>query len=325
MSPFITLSLLLVGAVLVLIAAVVLMMARMLLSPARMTDAKAAYLLKRLSPGDLGLHFQRLEFTVRDAATQKDLKLAAWWIPHPAAMGKCAVLIHGYGDAKVGAIAWAPLFHSLGYHILAPDLRAHGESDGRHTTAGFFERHDLNQMLDQLRAARPTDTSTLILFGISLGAAVALAAAESRDDIAAIVLECPYTEYSHAVRAHAAALNMPAPSLVPTVLKLAQRTSGARFDEVRPIDLIPQIKCPVMVISGECDPFAPPDDLIALERAVARRNDSRSIFWKVSSAAHVLCIAPDPDDYRARVESFLKSLPGAAKSPALQGRDSSRG
>lgn len=299
---------LLVGALLVLTAAVVLMMTRMLLAPARMTDAKAAYLLKRLSPGDLGLHFQRLEFTVRDEATRKDLKLAAWWIPHPAAMGRCAVLIHGYGDAKVGAIAWAPLFHALGYHILAPDLRAHGESDGLHTTAGFFERHDLNQMLDQLRAARPTDTSTLILFGISLGGAVALAAAESREDVAAIILECPYTEYSHAVRAHARALNMPAPSLVPTVLKFAQRTSGARFDEVRPFDLIPKMKCPVMVISGECDPFAPPEDLVALERAVAQRNDPRSVFWKVSDAQHVLCMTPDPEIYLERIEGFLRSL-----------------
>jgi hypothetical protein len=308
MSPFFTLSLLLVGALLVLTAAVVLMMMRMLLSPAPMTDAKAAYLLKRLSPGDLGLHFQRLEFTVRDEPTRKDLKLAAWWIPHPAAMGKCAVLIHGYGDAKVGAIAWAPLFHALGYHILAPDLRAHGESEGQHTTAGFFERHDLNQMLDQLRAARPTDTGTLVLFGISLGGAVALAAAESRDDIAAIILECPYTEYSHAVRAHARALNMPAPSLVPTVLKLAQRASAARFDEVRPIDLIPKVKCPVMVISGECDPFAPPEDLIALERAVSQGNDPRSVFWKVRGAQHVLCIAPDPQIYRERVAQFLAKL-----------------
>jgi pimeloyl-ACP methyl ester carboxylesterase len=307
MSPFLTLALILIVALMALVCVLLLMMTRMLLAPARMTDAKASYLLKRLSPGDLALHFQRLEFAVRDEATRKDLKLAAWWIPHPAAMGKCAVLIHGYGDAKVGAIAWAPMLHDLGYHILAVDLRAHGDSEGRQTTAGFFERHDLNQMLDQLRAARPSDTSTLVLFGISLGGAVALAAAESRDDIAAIILECPYTEYSHAVRAHARGLNMPAPSLVPIVLKLAQRTSGARFDDVRPIDLIPKMKCPVMVISGERDPFAPPEDLVALERAVAQRDDPRSVFWKVSGAAHVLCMTSEPDEYNDRVESFLKN------------------
>ena len=70
-SPFVTLSLMLAAALLVLTVALIFMMIRMLLAPARMTDAKAAYLLKRLSPGDLGLHFQRLEFTVRDHATQR--------------------------------------------------------------------------------------------------------------------------------------------------------------------------------------------------------------------------------------------------------------
>src|SRR5689334_15757365 len=112
-------------------------MARMLLTPSRMSDGKAAYLLKRLSPGHLGLRYELTRFEVRgqrtgdalnaDVLNGDVLKIAAWWIAHPAAMGKCVVLIHGYGDAKVGAIAWAPMFHAMGYHILAIDLRAHGE------------------------------------------------------------------------------------------------------------------------------------------------------------------------------------------------------
>ncbi len=204
LTSYFTLTLMLLGALFALLAASLLMMARLLLRPARMSDGKAAYLLKRLSPGDLGLHFQTLEFQARDEKSNKPIQLAAWWIAHPAAMGKCVVLIHGYGDAKVGAIAWAPMWHELGYHILAIDLRAHGESEGRETTAGYFERHDLNQVLDQLRAARPSDTRTLVLFGISLGGAVALGTAETRDDIAAIVLDSPFTQYSHAVAAHAA-------------------------------------------------------------------------------------------------------------------------
>jgi len=294
-------------ALVALTCVVVYMMARMLLIPPRMTDGKAAYLLKRLSPGDLGLHFQLHEFTVRDEATSKPLKLTARWIPHPVAMGKCVILIHGYGDAKVGAIAWSPMWHGLGYHILAIDLRAHGESDGRHTTAGYLERYDLNQIIDQLRAAKPNDTQTLVLFGISLGGAVALAAAETRDDLAAVILECPYTEYSHAVRAHASVQNMPAMFLVPWALKLSQMISGADFDDVRPIDLIGKVRCSVMVISGADDPFAPPEDLVALERAISERNDPRSVFMRVEGAAHVLSITPDPETYQERIESFLKT------------------
>ena len=159
MNAFVSLAFVLLIALIALVTFITLVMARMLLSPPRMTDGKAAYLLQRLSPGDLQLHFQSIHFAVRDERSGQPLKLAAWWIPHPAAMGKCVVLIHGYGDAKVGAIAWAPLWHSLGYHILAIDLRAHGESEGTQSTAGFFERHDLNQVLDQL-LRRPAQRHT---------------------------------------------------------------------------------------------------------------------------------------------------------------------
>jgi pimeloyl-ACP methyl ester carboxylesterase len=306
LNPFFTLALILLIALLALLSTLVLAMTRMLLRPPRMTDGKAAYVLKRLSPGDLGLHFQALKFTVTDELTRKPLKLAAWWIPHPAAAGKCVVLIHGYGDAKVGAIAWAPMWHSLGYHILAIDLRAHGESEGDYTTGGYFERHDLNQILDQLRAAYPADTATLVLFGISLGAAVALGAAETRDDVAALILDSPFTEYSRAVRAHATTQNMPATFLVPIVLALSQQISGADFNQARPLDLIARVKCPVMLIAGESDPFAPPEDLANLEEAIKARSDPQSVFWKVLAAHHVQSLSADAEAYRARIESFLK-------------------
>src|SRR5206468_3740937 len=105
------------------------------------------------------------------------------------------ILLHGFGDAKVGSIAWAPTLHSLNLNLLALDLRAHGESTGRFTTAGVRERHDISQVIDQLHRDHPSETTQLILFGISLGAAVAAATAVLRDDISAVILECPFPDY----------------------------------------------------------------------------------------------------------------------------------
>src|SRR4051812_48058657 len=60
------LSAVLVVSALLLVTIAVIMMAQMLLRPPRMTDGKATVLLRRLSPGDLGLHFQTEIFEVRD-------------------------------------------------------------------------------------------------------------------------------------------------------------------------------------------------------------------------------------------------------------------
>src|SRR5512133_3820449 len=104
------LSLLTLAAVLlvlgaVLAAAIVALMAWSLLRPPRMTDGKAAWVLKRLTPGDLGMPYADAAFDVRDLRTGRRLRIRGWWIPAAAgaANGRPAdrtvVLLHGYADA----------------------------------------------------------------------------------------------------------------------------------------------------------------------------------------------------------------------------------
>src|SRR5688572_21256580 len=91
-----------VGALLVSFVAWVIALS--LLHPPRMTDGKAMYVLRRMSPTDIGLTYERVTFEVRDEAnpgSDQKLKMAAWWIPHEHANGRCVVMLHGYADAKV--------------------------------------------------------------------------------------------------------------------------------------------------------------------------------------------------------------------------------
>src|SRR5829696_2670013 len=104
-------SVLLLAAVLLvagalLAAATIFLMAWSLLRPPRMTDGKAVWLLRRLSPGDLGMPYEESPFDVRDTRTGESLRMNAWWIPCPAGGGRAGaaesdrrvVLLHGYAD-----------------------------------------------------------------------------------------------------------------------------------------------------------------------------------------------------------------------------------
>ena len=282
------------------------LMAWSILTPPRMSAGKAIYHLHRLSPGDLGLGFEEQPFTVRDSRSNRKLHIAGWWIPASPSANRCAILIHGYADAKVGAIAFAPLLNDLDLNILAIDLRAHGESDGRFSTGGYFERDDITQVIDQIRAARPFQTEQLILFGISLGASVACGIAAVRSDIAAVILESPFPSYERVIASHIRLMNLPGGLMLKAAIAVGQKISGANFSEVRVVDLLRVIHCPAMLIVGGEDELLDAEDIALLRSAV--RDGTGSEFWLVQNAGHLAAMAIDPIEYRQRVESFLETV-----------------
>jgi pimeloyl-ACP methyl ester carboxylesterase len=296
---------LLAGGV-VLCAGAAVLMAWSLTHPPRMNDGKAMWVLRRLSPADLGLGFEELSFAVRDEKGGR-LKIAAWWIPHPKAEGRCAVLVHGYADAKVGAIAWAPAWHALGFNLLVPDMRAHGESGGDVCTAGFFERQDLSQVIDEIRAARPERTRTLVLAGLSMGAAVAAATAAVRDDVAAVVLDSAYAEFRSAAVRHMTWVGLPGRWLQSMAIRLAGWMTGCDIDSMNPVDLISSIKCPVMIIEAGNDWSLSKEDRTALKDAVERHRAGRgpAELWTVEGTGHLMALVADANVYREKVGLFL--------------------
>jgi pimeloyl-ACP methyl ester carboxylesterase len=311
---------------LLLAVMLVVAMAFTLLMPQRMTDGRAAWILKRTSPHDLGLAFVDQRWTVREQRTGRPMTIAGWWIPTVPESDKTAVVIHGYGDAKVGGIAWAPLLRELGFNVLAIDLRAHGQSEGLYSTAACWERFDVTQVLDQVLAERPEATRRVVVLGVSLGAAVSAAVAGMRDDVSATILECPYSSYRRAIRSHAERSGMPGRMFQRAATRLAEWIARADFDSMSPVKTIGGMKCPVMVIQSGDDPLVTSEDAAQIEAAVRARpaESGPNVYWAVPTARHVMAMSSFPDDYKEQVAAFLSAAmgkrPSAAAAPEMAGK-----
>jgi hypothetical protein len=303
---WITLVLVLVLAGVVLTVATAALLAFGLVHPERMTDGRALALVGRLSPGDLELPYADVKFEVIDESHRPSRKLsfAAWWIPaKDASSDRTVILLHGYSDAKVGAIGWAPLFHELGYHILAIDHRAHGESGGSIFTGGHHEKHDLSQVIDHLRQQQPAATRQLVLFGISMGSAIAAHAAAMRDDIDGLILESWVGDFIFASHAHTNLLGLPGGIVNALSAHFAAWLTSADFRRDRAILTLPKIKCPVLLILGTADVFG--DREATRQVAAAMPNVE---LWFPEGVEHVLAMGTAYDEYKERIARFLAGL-----------------
>ena len=62
------------------------------------------------------------------------------------------VYLHGIADNRGSAAGIVERFVARGFDVIAYDSRAHGASEGRHCTYGYYEKHDLRRVLDQVGA-----------------------------------------------------------------------------------------------------------------------------------------------------------------------------
>jgi pimeloyl-ACP methyl ester carboxylesterase len=272
------------------------------------------------------------------------LRLAAWWIPaaqsggegltrrqgdgtspihpltpspgHPLS-SKTVLFIHGYADAKVGSIAWAPYWHELGFNILAIDLRAHGDSEGTLCSGGFHERHDVAAIVRELVAQRPAETQTLILFGASMGAAVAAGAAEILTDAAktapplvhGLVLDSPFVNFRMASSAHFRRLGLPGGRLASAAFRLAQRMTAADFTAIDLFQIPPRIRCPILVIIPAADPYLPAEAIASLETIFVTRDPflGHARIVQFPEAGHLMAAVTDPTRYLEALHDYVAS------------------
>lgn len=105
--------------------------------------------------------------------TEDNLQLVGFHYPSSVHTShRWAILLHDYGGDKEEVRPIAKKFHDHGFHVLTPDMRSHGESEGRMISLGWLERKDL---LQWIHAVLEIDSQAEItLYGIGMGASTIL-------------------------------------------------------------------------------------------------------------------------------------------------------
>ena len=165
--------------------------------------------------------------------TADGLELSAWHLPAPG--GTAAVLCNGNAGNRVDRLPLSAGLQRRGVAVLSVDYRGYGGNPGAPSEDGLIA--DARAAADYL-SARP-ETSRLVYFGESLGAAVLIGLAERRPP-AALVLRSPFTSLLDVARAH-----------LPVVPKGA---IGDRWDS---IGRIASLDVPLLVVAGTADTIVP--------------------------------------------------------------------
>ena len=128
----------------------------------------------------------REEMTIR---SHDGLKLKG--IFYPGVSDKTIIWIHGYTSHAERESAFPGLFyHSLGFNVLIPYLRAHGPSEGRYIAWGALETQDMMLWAEAVNQIHPN--GSILFHGLSMGGGIALdLATQEMKNVKAIIADAP--------------------------------------------------------------------------------------------------------------------------------------
>lgn len=222
------------------------------------------------------------------------------WLSRTAGKNETVLLLPGVRANRRSMLSRARMLHAAGYSTLLIDFQATGESPGDAITFGWRERFDVLAAVKFLKDRQPDRPIGVI--GTSLGGAATLLAAPALD-VQAVVLEAVYPSIDVAVanrlRMRLGGLGA---ALSPLLLLQLGPRLGVSASELRPVDRIGLLRCPVLVVAGTADQHTTVADTEMLFAAAPEPKE----LWLVREAGHVDYLAFANSEYRRRVLEFFR-------------------
>ncbi|MFA5340380.1 MAG: alpha/beta hydrolase [Clostridia bacterium] len=220
---------------------------------------------------------------------------------------KWVILVHGYTSVGWHMAPFAKEYYKMGYNILIPDLRGHGESEGQFATMGYYDSVDIIEWIYEIIKADVN--AKIVLHGISMGAAtVMLATGEDLSGhVRCAIEDCGYTSvwevFSHNMKRM---FKLPAFPILYAANVISSAKIKMDFKEVSPLDAVKKSRTPTLFIHGDKDVLVPFNMLDRLYDNASCQKDKLVI----RNAIHGESSSKEPDTYYEKVSGFIANYIG---------------
>lgn len=224
--------------------------------------------------------------------------LKGWFIPG----GEFAIIMVTGGhqnrsNPEEGTLELAKGLNDRGFSVLLFDQRGRGESEGDATLL-LHSNKDLGGAIDYLQGE---GYSHIAIIGFSLGAISAL---ELANEVEAVVADGCFANVTKPLaillEKKTRIPGVIVRAFLPGIFLMAGIVYG--YDRIDPIDVVKDVKCPILFIHEEADDLTSLEDAYSLYETSGNPEDE---FWVVPDAEHCQGYNTDPEAYIDSVTSFF--------------------
>jgi len=246
------------------------------------------------SPSEFDLDFEKISFQSSDGET-----LQGWFIPSEKKPVKGTILhLHGNSANMTNYLYYVAFLVKAGYNLMMFDYRGFGDSTGEPSPEGIML--DSKAALEYIRSRKEVKAAEVIIYGQSLGGAVAISMVGSSDKkgIQAVIAEAPFSGYRRVAQEKMEdVLFLKWFSGLAADISIDDRTSPIRFvRQVTPV--------PLLIVHGTADrvvPFSHGQRLF--DQALEPKT-----FWVIEEGRHIQMLSKFRSIYRRKLLVYLSNL-----------------
>lgn len=236
--------------------------------------------------------------------TEDGYKLVAQEVYTEEESHKWVLLLHGYTGWKEEMYPFASWYNQRGFHVIVPDMRCQGESEGDFIGMGWTDRKDnmlwINYILEQDPQAE------IVIHGQSMGAACALMMTGEESlpkNVKMVVSDCAYTDaYTMFQEKLKEWFHLPAFPVLDTANLMLQIRGGYDLKDASALEAVKKSSIPTLFIHGDQDEMISVEMTKELYEAAACPKE----LLIVEGAGHAQSQDKDPEGYYGAIEEFME-------------------